>query len=952
MPFCLVSSTMARHFFLAFALLAALAQPSIAADDLVAARKLLLRGKYDEAADAYRALAKKKPVEAALGVARARQAVGDREGAEKALRDALAKHADDADLHSELALQLFEQGQLEEAEKSAAQAIKLESNQVAARWLTAELLQARGKLQEAEAAYEWLVDYQNEADELSADDILYVGRGAAQFARWRRNSGQFRLLVNDFYPQALESDEDCWMAHLETALLFLEKYNESEATNELSAGIAINPNAAELHVVRAALALQKFDVKTAGTALERALTINPKLVSAHQLKADLLIADQRAADALEVLEAARKLNPVDEETLGRIAACCLVVDGAKAEDKDSRASKLTAEVLQRNEHCGRYFATMADTFDLMRKYPQASHYYREAQERMPQLAYLRGRHGLVQMRLGEEVEAAKLLEESFEEDPFNVRVKNMLEVLDVLQGYAVLETDHFVIKFDRGRDELLAKYMARYLEDEVYPEIVVTLGYRPEGKSLFEVFNRAKNTRGHSWFSARMVGLPFIGTVGACGGKIVAVASPNDMPQKFHWGRVLKHEFVHVVNLQQTDFNIPHWFTEGIAVRLEQLPRPAQWNEILAKRMAEDKLFDLSDINYGFIRPANQEDWTLAYCQAELYCDYLVKTYGGDALAKLLKAYRENLTTEAALEREFGVKIADVEKSYRAFLTDQLREAGHPVAAAKEAQMSLADLEKAVTKKPADASLQAQLALSLLTTGNTAAARKAALESQKLEAKQPLAGFVLARIQSSIGDNDAARTLLLAVHNADAPNERVVALLAALELEAENFAVAEGYYRLGLTHFGPRDKWLKPLAKLYLKSGQEKELAGVLEELAAVDYDNATLRKKLAQLAIAREDWTAAEHWAKDALFIDLGDAALHAQLAEARVNQKKHSGAIEEYAAAIELKPDVPAWRLALATAHLANGQTKEAREVLEKLIELDPKFPGAKLLLEQLEK
>jgi tetratricopeptide (TPR) repeat protein len=943
---------MARHFFLAFALLAALAQPSISADGFAAARKLLLRGKYDEAADAYRALAKREPVEAALGVARARQAVGDREGAEQALRDVLAKQADSADLHSELALLLFERGQLDDAEKSAAEAIKLNPKQVAARWLTAELLQARGKLKEAEAAYEWLVDYQNEADELSADDILYVGRGAAQYARWRRNSGQFRLLVNDFYPQALESDEDCWMVHLETALLFLEKYNESEATNALSAGIAINPNAAELHVVRAGLALQKFDVKTAGTALERALSINPKLVSAHQLKADLLIADQRAAEALEVLETARKLNPVDEETLGRIAACYLVVDGAKADDQDSRASKLTDEVLKRNEHCGRYFATMADTFDLMRKYPQASHYYREAQERMPQLAYLRGRHGMVQMRLGEEVEAAKLLEESFEEDPFNVRVKNMLEVLDVLQGYAVLETDHFVIKFDRGRDELLAKYMARYLEDEVYPEIVVTLGYRPEGKSLFEVFNRAKNTRGHSWFSARMVGLPFIGTVGACGGKIVAVASPNDMPQKFHWGRVLKHEFVHVVNLQQTDFNIPHWFTEGIAVRLEQLPRPAQWNEILAKRMAEDKLFDLSDINYGFIRPANQEDWTLAYCQAELYCDYLVKTYGGDALAKLLKAYRENLTTEAALEREFGVKIADVEKNYRAFLTEQLREAGHPVAAAKEAQMSLADLEDAVKKKPADASLQAQLALALLTTGNTVAARKAALASQKLEAKHPLAGFVLARIQASIGDNDAARTLLLAVHNADAPNERVVALLAALELEAENFAVAESYYRLGLAHFGPRDKWLKALAKLYLKSGQEKELAGVLEELAAVDYDNATLRKKLAQLAIGREDWTSAEHWAKDALFIDLGDASLHAQLAEARVNQKKHSAAIEEYVAAIDLNPDVPAWRLALASTHVANGQTKEAREVLEKLIELDPKFPGAKLLLEQLEK
>ena len=33
----------------------------------------------------------------------------------------------------------------------------------------------------------------------------------------------------------------------------------------------------------------------------------------------------------------------------------------------------------------------------------------------------------------------------------------------------MIETEHFVIKFDRGQDELLARYAARYLEEEVYP---------------------------------------------------------------------------------------------------------------------------------------------------------------------------------------------------------------------------------------------------------------------------------------------------------------------------------------------------------------------------------------------------------------------------------------------------------------------------------------------------
>lgn len=931
-----------------------LSLPALGADEapLAAARKLLLTGKYDEAADAFQALATSHPVPASLGIARARAAVGKYDEAERALRSTLEKQPKSADLHAELALLRFDQGDWEGADAAVKAALSHDEKQLAARWLTAELLQARGKLKEAEAAYEWLVDYQNEVDKLDEEAVLYIGRGAAQYARWTRNSSQFKLLVNDFYPQALEAEADFWPAHLETALLFLEKYNEKEATSALTAGLAINPNAAELHLVRGALALQNFDVKTARTALDRALAINPKLLAAHQLQADLFLADQQPEQALQRLEAARALNLLDEETLGRIAACYLVADGVAAAADESRAARLMAEVAARNPHCGRFYSSLADTFDLLRKYPQAAKYYAEAQRRMPQLVQVRGRQGLVQMRLGEEASAAKLLEESFREDPFNVRVKNVLEVLDVLQGYAVLETEHFVIKFDRGRDEVLAKAMSRYLEEEVYPEIVATLGYAPEGKSLFEVFNRAKNTRGHSWFSARMVGLPFIGTVGACGGKIVALASPNDMPKKFHWGRVVKHEFVHVVNLQQTDFNIPHWFTEGIAVRLEGLPRSTSWNEVLAKRLGEEKLFDLADINYGFIRPGGGDDWTLAYCQAELYCDYLVKTQGDDALAKLLRAYRENLTTPAALEREFGIAVAEFEKGYREFIKAELKSVGQLAEQQPEETLSLVELEKAIAKQPDSAALQGQLALSQLTAGNAAAARKAALAAQKLKAGQPLAGYVLARLQASIGDTDAARTLLLKVHDDKLPNERVIGLLAGIELQREDFASAEKYYRLGLAHFAPRDKWLKALAKLHLKTGQDKELATVLEELALLEYDNATLRKKLAQLAMARKDWLAAEKWAKDTLFIDINDADCHAQLGEALANQQKWPAAVTEYLIAIELDPDVPHWRMDLAEAHLGAGQKNEARQVLEKLIELDPKHPGADAMLEQLTK
>ena len=45
----------------------------------------------------------------------------------------------------------------------------------------------------------------------------------------------------------LRLDADYWPAHLEAALLFHEKFNEAEGAAQIARGLAINPNAAELH---------------------------------------------------------------------------------------------------------------------------------------------------------------------------------------------------------------------------------------------------------------------------------------------------------------------------------------------------------------------------------------------------------------------------------------------------------------------------------------------------------------------------------------------------------------------------------------------------------------------------------------------------------------------------------------------------------------------------------
>ena len=56
--------------------------------------------------------------------------------------------------------------------------------------------------------------------------------------------------------------------------LFLEKYNQRDATRQLNAALAINPNGAEIHAARAELALQSFNLDRAAVGIERQILID------------------------------------------------------------------------------------------------------------------------------------------------------------------------------------------------------------------------------------------------------------------------------------------------------------------------------------------------------------------------------------------------------------------------------------------------------------------------------------------------------------------------------------------------------------------------------------------------------------------------------------------------------------------------------------------------------
>lgn len=937
-------------FALALSLALAHSQSAFGQGEAAKGYGLWLRGKYAEAEEAFRLLEASAPAEAALGLARCHASRGMYGKASELLEAAAAANPQVAALHAELAELAMTRGDYERAQRALDAALKVESENLHARWLQAELARLRGQLEDADRGYAWLVAYYNAHDVTAAADLRHIGLGAAQYARWHRLSDQFSFLVNELYRDALANEPAYWLAHYEAGLIYLEKYNQPEAEREFKAALAINPNAAEVYAALSQLALQNYRLEDAQRLAAQALELNPNLLAAHWCRADAHLANFQTHEALEVLQQALLLNPQSEGTLGRLAAAYAVLDGMvedQAAEAQTRYGRLIEQAIQRNPHAGEFFFALAAALDTTRRFPAAARYYEEAVNRMPQLVAPRSALGLMYLRLGEEARARQLLEQSFQDDPFNVRVKNSLEVLDVLDGYAVLETEHFVLKFDRAQDSLLAHCAARYLEEEVYPQLTRQFGFEPEGKTLFEFFSRNRNTSGHGWFSARMVGLPYVGTVGACAGRMVALASPNDMPKKYNWARVLKHEFVHVLNLQQSRFNIPHWFTEALAVESEGYPRPQVWNELLAERVPRGELFNLDTINLGFIRPASSLDWQMAYCQAQLYAQYMVSAFGEDALARMLAAYRDNLDTRAALQRCFGVSQEEFERGYLEYvkqITAGLTLRPRPAA------MSLPQLVRAQREHPDDPDLSARLALAHL--GRKAYPQARSLAEQVLAAHpaHPLASYVLARIRLLVGEQEQALALLEAAFDPKDPDERVLGLLAKLRLDAQQFEEAARLYALAAARDPHNAQWLKSLASVYLKTKDDQRLADVLAKLALADADDLLVRKKLAQMAVDAGRWEDARRWAQEVLYIDVQDPQAHAQLAQALGELGRHDRAAEEYEFAVQLAPDQLAWRLAWAEACHRAGHDERAREILADLQRRQPDFPGANDLLEKL--
>ncbi|MGE3806566.1 MAG: tetratricopeptide repeat protein, partial [Gemmataceae bacterium] len=362
----------------------------------------------------------------------------------------------------------------------------------------------------------------------------------------------------------------------------------------------------------------------------------------------------------------------------------------------------------------------------------------------------------------------------------------------------------------------------------------------------------------------------------------------------------------------------------------------------------------LDTIDLGFMRPRSGEEWQLAYCQAQLYVEYIEKTYGVAAIGGLLAAYADGLDTASALQKVCKVTKGDFERGYREYLQKVVASLrGRPA----EKAMTYRELQAAHEKNPGDLDLAARLA-DMSLRRNKAEARKLADSVLQKKKDHALAAYVKAMLLRAAGDDESALQLLEVAATADPPEPKALLILGKVYFDGAKFDQAAALFERARKSQPHDARWLNELVRVYAQSGDKDKLIGVLKDLAPTDADDLDARRRLARLLLERNQPEQAEKYAREALEIDVLDAEAEEMLGDAFAAQKKHAAAIEPFEVAAaqweaKRRPErVDDIRLKLARAYQATGTKDKALAEITKLLERDPRNAEALAIKKELEK
>ena len=112
----------------------------------------------------------------------------------------------------------------------------------------------------------------------------------------------------------------------------------------------------------------------------------------------------------------------------------------------------------------------------------------------------------------------------------------------------------------------------------------------------------------------------------------------------------MPHELTHLVfdTAVKNPYHFPpRWLNEGLAVYLSE-GYGDSWRAAVKNAVDDDEIIPLDGLTGQF--PTTRDQFFLAYGESVSAVDYLVRTYGQDALVKLVRSYADGVTDDEAFQ--------------------------------------------------------------------------------------------------------------------------------------------------------------------------------------------------------------------------------------------------------------------------------------------------------------
>ena len=697
--------------------------------------------------------------------------------------------------------------------------------------------------------------------------------------------GAMRAAARAFQAAIAQTPQDA-AAHSRYGDMLQTAHRFADAEAAYQQALAIDPAHAAAKLGLARIAQGRFEKRAEELARE-VLADDPDNLQARLLLARLALEVGDLARAEEELRA-----PLLAEDLPlRLPAMALAA--ARDHLRGTAPSPWEARALALHTGYGALFETVAHFYIITRRYRQAVAMLERAVALDPALWSAHATLGMNLLRVNRFADARGALARAHNGFPYNPEVVNTLRLLDSMAEWPQRTEQGVQVRVHPDEAGAIGPY-ARGIVADAVRVVGARYDHTPQGPVVIELYPR------HADFAVRTSGLPGIGILGATFGDVVAMDSPSarGAEEGFDWASVLWHEVAHVITLGATDNLVSRWFSEGVSVLEEWQTGPSRfrldaedaeanaWPAVPGETIdafRADRLLPVATLDEGFIRPTYPGQVAVSYTQAGLLCEHIATHRGTEALAAILRAYRQGADTAQALQTALDTTPEQLDAEFAEHLAQRFH--GIDTEAHREA---LALARKAAQEQDWEAAA-------------TAASAAAAAHPHRVDRNSPYP--LLAEAREQLGDRQRAVAALTTYWHAGGRSP------AALERLAD---------------------WLEAGARAENREGTEDEAgkgradapaSGAAEEALAV-------RRALALVAPLQ-----ARHRAT------LGDRLLAAGQPEAALAEYTAHQSLAPH--------DAAGAHYRLAKAYFALEQPAQARRHVLSALEIAPRFGDALALL-----